>query len=1050
MSYQRPTLSRALTFLECCALTAALVVNLPAAGAAGTPDDPTAGFGPTTRELSFEQNLGQHDPRVDFVVRSAGYTGFLSGGDVHLRLEPAGAGELPSGLVLELDGAAGTTARGEQPLAGRSHYLRGADPERWVRDVPHVARVRYPQVYPGIDAVYRGAGGALEVDFVVAPGADPSRIALDVKGAESVTLDGDGSLVIETASGDLRQRPPVAFQRRPGGGVDRVEAAFALAGGRVAYELGEWDRERELIIDPPLTFSTFLGGALAELGNDVAVDASGNAYVVGWTRSDDFPVTPGVYQETKIGPSSQGNLFLSKLDPTGTTLLYSTFLGASSHVEGEAVAVDGFGQAYVLAQAGPLSNLLTTANAVQSAVGLFNHTYVAKFDAAGSSILYATFLTGSNGSNPGDLAVDAIGDVYVAGVATGLGFPMNGFQTSVAGIGDVFLVKLDPMAPSSLVYATFLGGSGGESADALAVDAAGRAYLTGYTQSANFPTLNAIQPTRGGSSDAYATAVDPGATGAASLIYSTYLGGGSTENDTVDDGGVAVDDLGYATYGGTTTSTDLPTTAGVLQPGFAGASDAFVYRLDPAGAKVFATYFGGSGIEQLKDLDADSSGHIALFGYTLSIDLPVFEAFQPNRTNSADAFLSVLSPPATTLVQSSYLGGNASAAEHAAAVVFDEDSCSLLAAGHAAPGSALAPFPVTQDSFQPDHHGETDAFLVKWPYCVPNQPPAGVADAYGAFEDQPLVISAAAGVLANDSDPDGDPLTASLDNQATHGMVTLAADGSFTYQPTTPDYNGPDTFTYIVADALETAGPVLVTLDVAPVNDVPLALPDSAATTAGTAVAIDVLANDSDVDGDALVVTGVTQGAAGSVAILPNFEVEYTPDFGFVGVDTFTYLASDQNGGTASALVTVAVEPGTFEVPVDIVPGKCPSGLKLKGGGKVKLAVASTATLDATTVDPASVQVLGLSPVQALVKDSATPYAPFLGKTLATDCHALGADGLDDLELRFDKKDLIAALEAANGGPLASGQVIVVPLTGNLLPAFGGSMIVGEDVILIQ
>ena len=1029
-----------LKFLERFALALLLMITWPEAGLGET----------AVRELSFEQNLGQLDSRVDFVVRAAGYTGFLSGGDVHLRLEPATGGARPSGLVLELDDRTDARARGERQLAGRSHYLEGADPERWIRDVPHFGQVRYAAVYPGIDLVYRSAAGALEYDFLVAPGSEPDQIALVFQGAESLAIDGDGSLLIETASGTIQQRPPVAFQRRFEGGVDRVEAAFAMADDRVVFELGAWDRDRELIIDPPLTFSTFLGGALAEFGKDVAVDATGNAYVVGWTRSDDFPVTPGVYQEIKSGGATQGNLFLSKLDPTGSTLLYSTFLGASSHVQGEAVAVDAFGQAYVLAQAGPLSDLFTTANAVQSTVGLFNHTYVAKFDAAGSNILYATFLTGSNGSTPGDLEVDSIGDVYATGVATGLGFPLrNGFQTSVAGIGDVFLVKLDPLAASSLLYATFLGGGSGESADALAVDAAGRAYLTGYTQSTNFPVSNAIQPANSGGFDAYATAIDPGASGSASLIYSTYLGGSSTENGTAQDGGVAVDSLGFATFGGTTSSTDLPTTAGTLQPALAGSSDAFLYRLDPAGALVFATYFGGSGIEQLKDLDVDSIGRIALFGYTLSVDLPVHEAFQPSRTNSADLFLSVLSAPASSLIQSSYLGGDANAAENAGGVAFDEASCSLLAAGHAAPGSALAPFPTTGGSYQPNHAGETDAFLVKWSYCSLNQPPVGVTDAYGAFEDQPLTIPMP-GVLANDSDPDGDNITAMLDTQAAHGMVTMNPNGSFTYQPTTPDYNGGDSFTYFVHDPQTSTGPVLVTLDIAPVNDPPVAQPDSAVTAQGMPVAIDVLANDSDVDGDPLIVATTTQGTNGGVTILPTFEVQYSPNLGFVGVDTFTYVADDLQGGTASALVTVTVEPGLIEVPVDAVPKKCPNPVKLQGGGKTRFVIASTATFDATTVDPATVESLGLAPVQTFVRDTATPYVPFLGKQLATDCHSLGGDGLLDLEVRFDKQDLLNVLEVANGGPLAVGQVIVAPLTGNLLPASGGIAIVGEDVILIQ
>ena len=387
-------------------------------------------------------------------------------------------------------------------------------------------------------------------------------------------------------------------------------------------------------------------------------------------------------------------------------------------MHGKAVAVDSFGQAYVLADAGPFSSLFASPNAVQGTPGRFDHTYVAKFNTAGSSIVYGSFLTGSNGSRPGDLTVDSIGNIYASGIATKLGFGLPGaYQPSVAGIRDAYLLKLDPMAPSSLVYGTFLGGSSGESADSLAVDAAGRVYMTGYTQSTNFPTWNAIHPTPLGGWDAYAAAFDPSQSGAASLIYSTRLGGSSHENVSAGDGGIAVDDLGYATVGGTTTSTDILTTAGTIQPALAGSSDAFVYRLDPTGAKVFATYFGGSGLDQLKDLDVDSTGRIALFGYTSSAGIQFPGAFQPNKASSADLFLAVLTPTASGMVQGSYLGGNANVGEHAGGVALHEASCALYAAGHAAAGTPPGEFPTTPNSDQPVNQGGTDAFVIKWPYC---------------------------------------------------------------------------------------------------------------------------------------------------------------------------------------------------------------------------------------------------------------------------------------------------------------------------------------------
>ena len=188
----------------------------------------SADQGPPTLPLVFEENRGQFDDPIDFVVRANGYTGFLSAGDLHLQLEPSGAEQRPSSVVFEIDGAADSLACGESPLPGRSNYLRGSDPKQWLRGVPHFAKVRYPAVYPGVDLVYRNADGVLQYDFHVAPGAEPGQIGLDVTGAESLRLDNDSRLIVETASGTLRQPAPFAFQRRPDGGLDRVAAAFLL------------------------------------------------------------------------------------------------------------------------------------------------------------------------------------------------------------------------------------------------------------------------------------------------------------------------------------------------------------------------------------------------------------------------------------------------------------------------------------------------------------------------------------------------------------------------------------------------------------------------------------------------------------------------------------------------------------------------------------------------------------------------------------------------------------------------------------------------------
>ena len=351
-------------------------------------------------------------------------------------------------------------------LAGTSNYFIGSDPSQWHTNIANYGQVEYQNLYPGVDLVFYGNQRQLEYDYVVAPGTDPSVIKLAFDGAESMTIDGQGDLVLHTSAGDVMEDAPVVYQES-GGIRQPVSGQFVVEGdGQVGFALGAYDHTQPLVIDPVLSYSTYLGGTGLDQSYGIAVDAAGNAYVTGTTDSADFPTTTGAFQTTSGGGY---DAFVTKLNPTGTALVYSTYLGGTS--------VD-FGE---------------------------------------------------------HIAVDRAGNAYVTGYTTSTNFPttVGAFQTTSGGGYDAFVTKLNPTG--TVVYSTYLGGSGDEIGWGIAVDTAGYAYVTGQTDSTDFPTTTgAFQTTSGGGYDAFVTKLNP--TGTA-LVYSTYLGG--TLNDWGDD--IAVD-----------------------------------------------------------------------------------------------------------------------------------------------------------------------------------------------------------------------------------------------------------------------------------------------------------------------------------------------------------------------------------------------------------------------------------------------------------------------------------------------------------------------------
>ncbi|MGH9181821.1 MAG: SBBP repeat-containing protein, partial [Acidimicrobiales bacterium] len=579
------------------------------------PDDRAAGYG--RLPLRFEPNLGQVDDEVSFLARGPGYTAFLTPTGAVLAL--AGAGE-PARMRLE-----GATPRSPGRGVGRQettvNRLSGGDPSAWRTGVPTFGSVRFDGAYPGVDVVYRGGAGQLAYDFLVAPGADPDLITVGFDRAP--TIDRRGRLVMAPAAGDIRHDPPVAFQeidgrRRP------VPARFEARGSTgIGFDLGPFDRSLPLVIDPTISYSTYLGGVLADTAFAVAVDAAGNAYVAGSTASDEFP-TAGAIQPVR-DTTTATDAFVAKINPSGTGLVWSTFLGGGAADAASGIGLDGAGNIYV---AGSTSSTnFPTANPLQAAkgAGTTADAFVAKLSPAGNTLVWSTYLGGGGAEAANGLAVDAAGNAYVAGSTVSTDFPTaNPLQPAKAGAAataDAFVAKLNP-AGNTLVWSTYLGGGDGDSANGVAVDGAGNAYVAGSATSTDFPTAGALQAARGPGlgSDAFVTKL---AADGRALAWSTYLGGAGVDTAL----GIAVDGAGSAYLTGSTDSDDFPVArAFQAAKGTSVDTDAFVSKLNPNGtALVYSTYLGGNESEVGQAIAVDGTGQAHVTGLTNSSLFPTVD-----------------------------------------------------------------------------------------------------------------------------------------------------------------------------------------------------------------------------------------------------------------------------------------------------------------------------------------------------------------------------------------------------------------------------------------
>lgn len=731
--------------------------------------------------LSFEPNQGQADPAVRFLARGNGYALLLTRDEAVMTLDEEPGRQAASAFLQRLapqqrarfertkyfklsprfasfrrTESVRILLKGANPnaavealerLPGTSSYFVGQNPRSWRTGIPTYAKVKYEQVYPGVDLVYYGSRQSPEFDFVLAPGANPKSIDLLIDAKGSLHVAADGSVQLAGRRGIFELLRPRIYQTIAGK-QQPIRGGFVLkAKNQLGIELAQYDPSRAVTIDPSLSYSTYFGGNNSNNTDEVdgiVVDSSGNMYVIGATTSTNLPTTPNGY--SAVPPNEQVETFVSKLDPTGTTLLYSTYLGGSGSESAGGIAVDQNGNVYVAGST--TSPDFPVVNGFQAQLGgqpgaYTTNAFVARINttlSGSASLVFSTYLGGGGNANnsAGDaalgIAIDGSGDAYVVGQTTSdasAPFPTtpNAYQSTLnSQNGNAFLtvVNTNASGTASLLYSTYLGGDAaalvGDYAIDVAVDSSKDVFLTGQTSSNSsgpFPTTpNAYQTSlHGTDGNIFVSEINTSLSGTAGLIYSTYLGGSdSNPGDSGDAAeGIALDTAGHAYITGTASSPDFPTTTGVFQTANSPVGKAIVAKLDTSqsgsASLVYSTFLGGSTLDVGNSVAVDSSGDAFVAGITASADFPTTAAAVQNTmlSPSYDGFFAEMNPEATALLYSTFFGGSCALGDSAYNITLDSTGNAYVTGQ-----TCSTDFPISTGAYESSLQGIETGFIAKF------------------------------------------------------------------------------------------------------------------------------------------------------------------------------------------------------------------------------------------------------------------------------------------------------------------------------------------------
>lgn len=664
--------------------------------------------------LSFSENQGQISEEAKFIVKTSGQTIYFTPSMVLFAFSSQNN---TSVIKMSFEGANPGQFVGDGLLPGKANYITGNDSSKWVTNVPTYGAVRYKDLYPGIDLIFKGVEGFVKHELVLNPGADPSKIVMIYDGQTNLSLCENGSVQIKTETGILSDSAPVCYQEINGSRVV-VEGQYRILDSRrIGFKIGNYDPNHSLVIDPVLTYSSYFGGSGIDIGRGIAVDNKGYVYITGETSSDDFPVTASAYDHILLG---NPNVFVLKMNPAKSgpdSLIYSTYIGGNGDDTGLGLALsfinasraDSVCNAYITGKTGS-SNFPITSNAFQQKNKGGRDAFVTELNADGSGLIYSTYLSGSEDDQANGIAIDGKGNVYVTGSTSSIDFPTkNGYsETSRIYSHAAFVAVLNPSmsGDKSLIYSTYLGGkidTSSTSGNGIAVDSSGNAYVTGETGSPSFPTTtNAYQTSFDGDGSAFVTKLNPAVSGEGSLVYSTYLYGA---NFNVAGNGIAVDSSRNAYVTGWTSSDKFPITTNASQQVSGGGDDAFITKLNADGTGlIYSTYLGGSDDDRGNGISVDRKGDAYVIGETRSKDFPIKSAFNMVNHGGIDGFITELSADGSKLIYSTYLGGSDDDQANGIAV---DNNCSAYVTG----GTYSNDINTTQNAYNKTFARLEDAFI---------------------------------------------------------------------------------------------------------------------------------------------------------------------------------------------------------------------------------------------------------------------------------------------------------------------------------------------------
>lgn len=698
------------------------------------------------------ENPGTLGDSASFVGHRSGMASWLAQDGFSVRFaDRTIRGEEPtfSGATLRyqfLGANPATELRGESELPGTVNLLLGNDPAAWAPGLRTFDQVRYVNMYDGVDVIVHGMPGVFTYDLSIQPGVDPSVVRIRCEGADSLTVDANGSLIASTANGEVRQSLPVTWRLAEDGSRQPVESRFVLHGDGTYGFAVDGDPSAGLLIDPGLTWSTYLGGGNQDGSGDehgcgVDVDDDCAAYVAGDTLSLNFPVTNGAFQTVQGGDV---DAFVAKIVGSGNTLLFSTFIGGAGGDFGHGIAVDQNFFSYVTGGT-TSANLPVTGGAFDTTYNGQGDMFVAKLSPGGTTLSYCTYIGGNDvdaSLGAHGIEVDNQGIAYITGETASTDYPTTaGAFATVHGGGfrDVFATKLSPDG-SALLYSTFIGGNGpgiSDSGTSISLDTAGNAYVVGLTTSQNFPTTpGVVAPNPPGSgSNGFLCKI---AANGNSLSYSTFIGGTGDVARSVSVNSTT----GVAYAVGFTASTVFPTTPGAFDTSSNGFGDGWITVLDPnAASLVYSSYIGGADIDVGNAVDVDDQGHAYISGWTQSSNFPTtanafdkthhyngpFPSGNAGQSGAEDVFLTRISPNGSQIQYSTYIGG--ADIDVAYAINVHEEGAVYIAGG-----TRSLDFPTTLNAVDQTYNGvngDQDVFLILMPAGAEVCPAVAASAPYG-------------------------------------------------------------------------------------------------------------------------------------------------------------------------------------------------------------------------------------------------------------------------------------------------------------------------------